>query len=39
MDKCVIWTRVSTQYQEENGGSLDTQKENVLNLLKRMGMR
>ena len=24
--KCVIWTRVSTQYQEENGGSLDYQK-------------
>ena len=25
---CVIWTRVSTKYQEENGGSLQTQKEN-----------
>ena len=25
--KCVIWTRVSTKYQEENGGSLQTQKE------------
>ena len=24
--KCVIWTRVSTKYQEENGGSLDYQK-------------
>ena len=24
--KCVIWTRVSTQYQQENGGSLDYQK-------------
>ena len=24
---CVIWTRVSTKYQEENGGSLQTQKE------------
>ncbi|CCY34927.1 putative uncharacterized protein [Alistipes sp. CAG:831] len=23
---CVIWTRVSTKYQEENGGSLDYQK-------------
>lgn len=25
--RCVIWTRVSTKYQEENGGSLKTQKE------------
>ena len=24
---CVIWTRVSTKYQEDNGGSLKTQKE------------
>ena len=24
---CVVWTRVSTKYQEENGGSLKTQKE------------
>lgn len=24
---CVIWTRVSTKYQEDNGGSLETQKE------------
>ncbi len=24
---CVIWTRVSTKYQEENGGSLQTQRE------------
>lgn len=24
---CVIWTRVSTKYQQENGGSLQTQKE------------
>ena len=24
---CVIWTRVSTKHQEENGGSLQTQKE------------
>ncbi len=23
---CVVWTRVSTKYQEENGGSLDYQK-------------
>ena len=23
---CIIWTRVSTKYQEENGGSLDYQK-------------
>ena len=25
--ECVIWTRVSTKYQEDNGGSLETQKE------------
>lgn len=25
--ECVIWTRVSTKYQQDNGGSLDTQKE------------
>lgn len=25
--KCVIWTRVSTKYQEDNGGSLKTQEE------------
>lgn len=24
---CVIWTRVSTKYQEQNGGSLETQRE------------
>ncbi len=24
---CIIWTRVSTKYQQENGGSLDTQRE------------
>ena len=24
---CIIWTRVSSKYQEDNGGSLDTQKE------------
>ena len=24
-EKCVIWTRVSTKYQEDNGGSLDYQ--------------
>lgn len=24
--KCYIWTRVSTKYQEDNGGSLDNQK-------------
>ena len=23
---CVVWTRVSTKYQEENGGSLDYQR-------------
>ena len=23
---CYVWTRVSTKYQEENGGSLDDQK-------------
>lgn len=26
-NKCIIWTRVSSKYQEDNGGSLDTQKE------------
>ena len=25
-NNCVIWTRVSTKHQEENGGSLDEQK-------------
>ena len=25
--ECVIWTRVSTKHQEDNGGSLETQKE------------
>ena len=24
---CIVWTRVSTKYQEENGGSLQSQKE------------
>ena len=24
---CVLWTRVSTRYQEQNGGSLETQRE------------
>ena len=24
---CIIWTRVSTKYQEENGGSIASQKE------------
>lgn len=37
MDKCVIWTRVSTQYQEENGGSLDTQKEKCIEFAKKNG--
>lgn len=26
-NRCIIWTRVSSKYQEDNGGSLDTQKE------------
>ena len=26
MKNCVIWTRVSTKYQEDNGGSLSDQK-------------
>ena len=42
---CVIWTRVSTKYQEENGGSLQTQREiceeyaerNGYKVLKRFG--
>lgn len=25
--QCVVWTRVSTKYQEDNGGSLKSQKE------------
>ena len=25
-NNCIVWTRVSTKYQEENGGSLDYQR-------------
>lgn len=34
---CVIWTRVSTKYQEENGGSLTTQKEICEDYARRNG--
>lgn len=37
MDKCVIWTRVSTKYQEDNGGSLDTQKEKCIEYANKKG--
>lgn len=36
--KCVIWTRVSTKYQEENGGSLDYQKTLCEKFAKREGL-
>ena len=36
--KCVIWTRVSTQYQEENGGSLDYQKTLCEKYVEREGL-
>ncbi len=32
---CVVWTRVSTKYQEENGGSLETQRETCEEYAKR----
>lgn len=38
MEKCCIWTRVSTKYQENNGGSLETQKEECLRFAKEHGM-
>ena len=42
---CVVWTRVSTKYQEDNGGSLETQKKlceeyanrNGYQIVKRFG--
>lgn len=34
---CVIWTRVSTKYQEDNGGSLETQKEKCKQFAKERG--
>lgn len=36
--KCVIWTRVSTKYQEENGGSLDYQKTLCEKYVEREGL-
>jgi len=36
---CVIWTRVSTKYQQENGGSLTTQKELCEEYAQRNGYR
>jgi len=36
--KCVIWTRVSTKYQEENGGSLDYQKALCEKFVKSEGL-
>lgn len=35
--ECVIWTRVSTKYQQDNGGSLETQKETCEEYAKRYG--
>ena len=34
---CVIWTRVSTKYQEDNGGSLQYQKEQCLKFAQNNG--
>lgn len=34
---CVIWTRVSTKYQEDNGGSLRTQREKCEQYAKERG--
>lgn len=36
---CVIWTRVSTKYQEDNGGSLETQKETCEEYANRYGYK
>lgn len=36
--KCVIWTRVSTKCQEENGGSLDYQKDLCEKYIKNEGL-
>lgn len=35
---CVIWTRVSTKRQEDNGGSLDDQKTRCMNFAKDNGL-
>ena len=37
MKSCVIWTRVSTKYQEDNGGSLSDQKKKCELYAKRNG--
>ena len=36
---CAIWTRVSTKHQEENGGSLESQKEFCDDYASRYGYR
>ena len=36
---CAVWTRVSTKYQEQNGGSLKTQKEVCDDYANRNGYR
>lgn len=36
---CVIWTRVSTKYQQDNGGSLETQKETCEEYANRYGYK
>lgn len=38
-NKCVIWTRVSTKYQEDNGGSLQYQKDCCLDFAKGNGYK
>ena len=35
--KCFVWTRVSTKYQEDNGGSLDNQKNKCETYAKEHG--
>lgn len=36
-EKCYIWTRVSTRYQEDNGGSLSDQRQKCENYAKEHG--
>ena len=36
---CAVWTRVSTKYQEQNGGSLETQREICEEYANRNGLR
>ena len=37
MKNCIIWTRVSTKYQEDNGGSLQFQKDCCIEFAKSNG--